>query len=106
METKNDEILKDFFANNKSEIQDNGFTESVLNQLPRKKVKQAKWLVPVFTLLGIVVSTLFIDFNKLISEIYFSFLQLPLFYYVCLVLTIPVVVLLLFFFAERQNKLQ
>jgi len=102
----NDKILNDFFGRNKSEIQDNGFSDCVLNQLPRKKVRKAKWIVPVFTSIGVLISVLLIDFNKVVTELYFFILQVPLLYYFGAIMTAPIVVLLLFFFTEKQSNLQ
>ena len=71
MENKNDKLLSDFFESNKSEIQNNGFSDRVLNQLPQKKVKNTEWIVPVFTLLGMLVSLALIDLEKVLTEFYY-----------------------------------
>ncbi|NLI72182.1 MAG: DUF5056 domain-containing protein [Bacteroidales bacterium] len=101
MENNDDKILKDFLENYKSEIQDDGFSNRVQNQLPQKKTKTA-WIVPVFTMLGFLVSILLIDLNEVISGLYYFILEVPLAYFIGGVMIIPIAFLPLFFYWERK----
>ncbi len=106
MENNNNKLLSDFFNSNKSGIQDNGFSDRVLSQLPQKRRRKTGWIVPVFTLFGVLLSLVLIDLEKVFAEIYNFVLQIPLLYYIGIIITIPIMFLALFFYAEKQNRLQ
>ena len=56
-EIDNDKLLKDFFAENKREIADNGFSRRVMHHLPDRSNRLARlWTVFVMT----VGATLFV----------------------------------------------
>lgn len=55
MEKKNnDELMKNFFSENKKEIPDNGFTEATLGKLP--VISRRDWIVGLFTYIGLTLS--------------------------------------------------
>lgn len=102
MENKDDKILKDFFENYKSDIQDDGFSNRVLNRLPDKKVRKTEWIVPVFAMLGVLVSILLIDLKEVASELYYFLLEVPLICFVGGIMIVPIVFLPIFFYRERK----
>lgn len=102
MKNKDDKILKDFLENYKSEIQDDGFSDRVLNRLPKKKAKNTAWIVPVFAMLGFLVSILLIDLKEIASELYYFLLEVPLICFVGGVMIVPIVFLPIFFYRERK----
>ena len=52
-EIDNDKLLRDFFAENKQEIADNGFSQRVMHHLP----SQSNWLARIRTALIIIIGT-------------------------------------------------
>ena len=44
-EIDNDKLLRDFFAENKQEIADNGFSRRVMHHLPDRSNRLAFWMV-------------------------------------------------------------
>lgn len=52
-ETDNDKLLRDFFAENKREIEDNGFSRRVMKRLPHRSERAAR----LWSALVLVVST-------------------------------------------------
>ena len=61
-EIDNDKLLKDFFAENKREIADNGFSRRVMHHLPDRSNRLARlWTVFVMT----VGATLFVTLGGL-----------------------------------------
>jgi O-antigen/teichoic acid export membrane protein len=55
MET-NDQMLKDFFSENKKEIADFGFSQRVMRKLPEQRDRS--WIVWLFTSIGIALTLL------------------------------------------------
>lgn len=53
-EIDNDKLLHDFFAENKQEIADNGFSQRVMHHLP----SQNNWLVRIRTALIVIIGTI------------------------------------------------
>ncbi|WP_125041043.1 DUF5056 domain-containing protein [Bacteroides faecalis] len=52
-EIDNDKLLHDFFAENKQEIADNGFSQRVMHHLP----SQSDWLARIPTALIVIIGT-------------------------------------------------
>ena len=70
-EIDNDKLLRDFFAENKQEIADNGFSRRVMHHLPDRSNRLARiWSAFVMT----VAAALFVNFNLFISNTMISFL--------------------------------
>lgn len=58
-EIDNDKLLKDFFAENKREIADNGFSRRVMHQLPDRSNRLARlWTLFVMTVGAVLFITL------------------------------------------------
>jgi len=58
METKyDDRMIRNFFQENKKEIEDNHFTKKVMQKLPEKK-KNYDWIIVLFTALGTLIAGL------------------------------------------------
>ena len=56
-EIDNDKLLKDFFAENKREIADNGFSRRVMHHLPDRSNRLARlWTVFVMAVGGVITS--------------------------------------------------
>lgn len=53
-EIDNDKLLHDFFAENKQEIADNGFSQRVMHHLP----SQSNWLTRIRTALLVIIGTI------------------------------------------------
>ena len=53
-EIDNDKLLHDFFAENKQEIADNGFSQRVMHHLP----SQSNWLTRIRTALIVIIGTI------------------------------------------------
>jgi fatty acid desaturase len=56
METNNDNMLKDFFSENKKEIADFGFSQRVMRKLPEQRDRS--WIMWLFAAVGIVLTLL------------------------------------------------
>lgn len=54
MENKDDELLRQFFAQHTFELADNGFTQQVMQKLPRRLVNLNRIWVSFCCLLGVV----------------------------------------------------
>lgn len=54
---KNDRMIKDFFQQNKVEIEDKLFTKKVMQKLPAKS-KNYEWIIVIFTAIGTLVAAL------------------------------------------------
>ncbi|MHB9056764.1 MAG: DUF5056 domain-containing protein [Paludibacteraceae bacterium] len=101
MENKEDILLREFLGKNKAEIQDGDFSGRVLRKLPDKK-RDTGWIVPLFTVLGIAVSFLFIDIREVIYRIYEIIGQVPLIYLLGGIMLFPVIFLFFYFGGERN----
>ena len=103
MENKEDQILNDFFNKNKTEIEDFGFSNRVLNKLPKKKTRNTGWIVPMFTLLGVVVSLLLIDIRALYMDMLWFISETPLYYFIAAIMVVPLIFLPFYLYWERKN---
>jgi fatty acid desaturase len=79
METNTtDDMLKNFFSENKQEIADNGFTQRVMRHLPEQA--DHSWIVWIFAAIGMAISIyLGINFG-LIEHIMLLIKQIPIYY--------------------------
>ena len=69
MENKNiDTELKSLFKNHKQVIEDNGFAENVLQNLPHKR-KFSEWLVVPFAIIGGIVAFILTLNSELLLKI-------------------------------------
>lgn len=102
MESKEEQLLNEFFDNAKTAIEDKDFTEKVLRQLPRKKSNTA-WIVPAFTLLGLVLTALLIDVQWMIRQLFDVLSAIPLTGLIGGFMTFPLLVLLAYFLSERRD---
>ncbi|MFT3752391.1 MAG: DUF5056 domain-containing protein [Paludibacter sp.] len=72
MET-NDNMLKDFFSENKKEIADFGFTQRVMRKLPEQRDRS--WIMWLFAAIGIVLTLLLGLYTGLVQYL-FLYLQI------------------------------
>lgn len=96
----NDKILKDFFAENKKEITDNGFSHNVMRNLPEKK--HSIWIVPVFGLIGFYIALFLSNTKEMLLKIYLLVekinpLYIPVFFF-----AVPFVVLFVWYLNEKK----
>lgn len=102
MENKDDKALQDFFAAHKKEIDDNGFSRRVMNALPEKQ--KVRWIIPAFTLIGLVVTFLLVDLQSILMKIYLFVERLPLIYVVAVFFSIPFVCLAMWYVNEKEYR--
>lgn len=102
MENDN-QILKDFFSENKKEIADSGFSRKVMYKIPEKK--RIQWIVPVFAFIGVVFTFYFIDIQMMILNIYLFICKLPIVYLVGFFFAIPFISLALWFLNEKKYSI-
>lgn len=102
MENSEDKLLKDFFRKNRAELQDNGFSGSIMKKLPVKE-RTTDWIVPVFTLAGIIISLFLVDIREVIFRIYELFTGLPFIYMLGGFMLFPIVILFVYFFCEKER---
>lgn len=69
---KENELISDFFAENKIEIADNGFSRKVINRLPETRDRQ--WIVLIMAALGTSL-TLFLGFYTGLFAFICDFMQ-------------------------------
>ncbi len=77
MEDKSDLLIKNFLKGNKSEIEDLNFSKNVLQNLPEKKIPASGWIVPVFTIAGVILAFILIDFKQTALQILHFIQQTP-----------------------------
>ncbi len=66
MET-DDKLIKSFFENNRKEIKDQGFTQKVIKQLPKKPNLLGKIIIIIATLVALIF---FIAYDGFLGVIY------------------------------------
>jgi hypothetical protein len=104
MEMNEDQLLKDFFKEQKKEIPDNQFAEKVIRKLPNKQ-HRLHWLVPFAALAGLFVTYCVVDVTKVISDLFFLLLQVPILYLGILSFSIPFICLIVWYFREKEMQL-
>ena len=80
MEDKSDILVKKFLRGNISEIDDSSFTKNVLENLPEKKSPASGWIVPVFTIIGVILALILVDFQQVALQILRFIQQTPVVY--------------------------
>lgn len=86
MET-NDNMLNNFFSENKKEIADNGFTRRVMRQLP--ETTDRSWIVWVFAAIGMAISIYFGISSGLIEQLMMLFKHVSIYYILGAVFLFP-----------------
>lgn len=102
MENREDKLMTDLFGKNKVEIEDNGFSRRVMNRLPEKK-KNTNWIVPLFTIIGIVISMLVIDIREIINQIFNRIIEIPIYYLLGGIMIFPLIVLFVYLYWEKNQ---
>jgi len=100
MET-NDKLLKDFFSEHKQEIADNGFTQSVMRQLPEHADRS--WIVWVFAAIGMTISIYLGITSGLLEQVMILFKHVSIYYILGAVFCFPLVGTAGFFFTQNKN---
>lgn len=96
METKyNDRIIRNFFQENKKEIEDKHFTKKVMQKLPEKK-KNYDWIIVLFTAMGTLLAAL-LGWNTQLTLISISVPDHTTLYYLLGgIFAFPLVILLIY----------
>ena len=102
MENSEDKLLKEFFEKNKVEIQDKGFSTRLMHKLPEKE-RNTGWIVPMFTLIGIIISMFLVDIWGVIYKLYEIFVGIPLIYMMAGIMFFPIVILFLYLYRESES---
>ncbi|MFV0390270.1 MAG: DUF5056 domain-containing protein [Paludibacteraceae bacterium] len=101
MENKNDKVIAEFFKQNKTNINDDGFTKKVICSLPEKE--KHRWIIPVSGLLGFYIALSLIDMNELFREIRLFIETINPIYFIVAMFFMPLVCLALWFLIERKH---
>ena len=104
MKDKENKLLTDFLGKNKSEIQDKRFSSGVLNRLPEKQTN-TRWIVPLFTLAGIITAALLIDVREMCIRFFGFLIDIPLYYLLGGIMLFPVIFLLFYLNWEKNQML-
>jgi len=86
---KDEQLLQTFFANNKSEIQNNGFSDSVMKKLP--DTNDRKWIVWTFAALGTSITLLIVIYSGMFTSLVRFVQHLPVIYIVAAVFVFPLI---------------
>lgn len=102
MENKEDMLMRDFFGKNREEIPDNGFSDLVIRRLPGKK-RKTNWIVPVFALIGTVISLFVIDIHEVVLRAVELVAGIPFVYLLAGFMIFPITILFLYYFCEKER---
>jgi hypothetical protein len=101
MERNNSEkLLKKFFAEQKQEIPDNGFSKNILSKLPEQPKRN--WIVWTFAYLGMAISLLIAYNSGLLQHVLSSIIQLPFYYYLGAVFSFPFLGSIGFYLSQKK----
>lgn len=92
---ENKDRVSAFFAANKQEIQDNGFSKRVINNLPETADKQ--WIVLLMAAIGTSVTFLVCYFGGIFNVVYSLLKEVPSFAILGVVVAIPLLSLFVVF---------
>ncbi len=100
MEKSDEKRVTDFLNSHRKEIEDNDFTNRVMQQLPEKK---SYWYItPLFTLLGVLVVSLLTDFRLLLNDLYSWIENTPLIYLIGIYYLVFAVILIWFYHKGKE----
>lgn len=102
MTDKDNTLTKRFFDSHKREIADNGFTQKVMNELPKRK-RNTDWIIVFFTFLGMALSVIFIDVEETLLAFFQVMKNIPYYYYFAVISAFPLAFISLYFI--RKGKL-
>lgn len=100
MET-NDNMLNQFFSENKKEIADNGFTRRVMRQLP--ETTDRTWIVWVFATIGMAISIYFGISSGLIEQLMMLLKHVSIYYILGAVFLFPFVGTAGFYLTQKKS---
>ena len=86
---KDELLLQTFFATNKSEIQNNGFSDKVMKKLP--DTNDRKWIVWTFAALGTSISLFILIYSGMFASILHYVQHLPFIYIAGAVFVFPLI---------------
>jgi len=102
METTNtDNMLKDFFGEQKQEIVDNGFSRRVMRNLPEQSNRD--WIVWVFAIIGLLLTTTLAVHTGLIQNIFMAMRHISIYYLLAVVFLFPLVGIIGFYFTQNKR---
>jgi hypothetical protein len=100
MET-NDKLLKDFFSENKEEIEDNGFSKQVMRKLP--EAADRGWIIWIFAAIGMAISIYLGVTSGLMEQLIFLFKHISIYYMLGGVFCFPLLGIAGFYFTQNKN---
>lgn len=100
MET-NDKLLKDFFSENKQEVQDNGFSQRVMQKIPEQT--ERGWIVWVFACIGLILTVALAIYTGLIQTMFIRFEQIPIYYLLAGIFCFPLIGSIGMYFTQNKN---
>ncbi len=102
METTNtDKMLKDFFSEQKQEIEDNGFSKRLLQNLPEQTDR--RWIVWAFAIVGLIISGYIGINSNLFEQIMRLFKHISIYYLLGTVFCFPLIGAIVFYFAQNRT---
>lgn len=102
MENKNNNILNQYFAENKHEIPDNGFSKNVRQQLPL--IRRNHIIIGFFSYAGITLSLLLAIKVDFFRNLFFQLKEIPPYYLLASITLVPVIYFLCILFAGRNSR--
>ena len=63
-----------------------------------------RWIIPAFTLMGLVLTLLLVDLRGIMLKVYFLIEQLPLIYIAGVFFIIPLVLLIVWYVNEKEYR--
>lgn len=103
MENNDERLLISFLNEASIEVEDNHFSNRVMRRLPAKKQKTG-WIVPAFTMLGVILAILLIDVKATAMYFLDILAGVPLFYLLGGIALFPFVFLLFYSLANRNRE--
>lgn len=101
MKTNNeDEMLKKFFSENKTEIANNGFSKKVMQKIPQERTKE--WIVGVFTMIGIGLAGYLAIPTGLINAFLVLFTGISIYYLLIAVFIFPLITFLVLILQKNR----
>jgi len=99
--TDTDKMLKSFFNEQKQKVEDNGFSQRTLRNLPEQIDRT--WIVWIFALIGVIIATAIGINMGLINQTWLLIQHIPVYYWLAAVFCFPLVGGIGFYFGQNRN---
>lgn len=97
---KEDEMLKKFFSENRTEIADNGFSKKVMQKIPQEQNRE--WIVWVFAIVGMALTSYLAFTTGLTNYVLDTLADISVYNLLIVVFCFPLVTFLVLFL--QKNK--